>query len=177
MKITAIRHTRVAVVAGICYGQTDVPLNGTYPDELQRVQSKLNGQVFDAVFCSPLTRCRQLAADLFPRETIQFDERLKELNFGHWEMQHWNDISDSPEAKAWFNDFVEVRTHGGESFRDQINRTAAFLEDLEAMNYTAVAMVAHGGILRALDCLLNGTAPLDAFKNQVDYGDVIAFNL
>lgn len=176
MKITAIRHTRVAVPPGICYGQTDVALAPTYAHELEQVKQKLNGAIFDAVFCSPLTRCRQLAQDLFPGMVIQFDERLMELNFGQWEMQLWDSISETDEAQAWFADFVEVGTPGGESFRDLINRTASFLEELKTKNYGQVTVVAHGGILRALCCLLNGTEPIEALRHRVDYGDVIEFD-
>ncbi|MCW0481566.1 alpha-ribazole phosphatase [Gaoshiqia sediminis] len=175
MKITAIRHTRVAVPPGICYGQTDVALAPTYGHELEQVKQKLNGATFDAVFCSPLTRCRQLAQDLFPGMVIQFDERLMELNFGQWEMQPWDTISETTEAQAWFADYVSVRTPGGESFRDLISRTGAFLDELQNNNETNVVVITHGGIVRALSCLLNRTAPLDAFQQRVDYGEVFEF--
>jgi len=176
LEITAIRHTRVDVPAGICcYGQTDVPLARTYDEEMASVKTQTDWYNYDAVYASPLTRCRRLAEDLFLRETIVFDDRLMELNFGRWEMQAWNDISETPEAKAWFADFVEVRTDGGESFRDQINRTAAFLDELKQHPFKNVAIVAHSGILRALDCLINGTSPQDAFQNKVDYGQVVEF--
>ena len=177
MNITAIRHTRVAVPAGICYGQADVPLASTYADELEMLRLNVEGRKFDAVFCSPLTRCRQLANDLFPGLTIFDDDRLMELNFGRWELQRWDVVSETPEAKAWFGDFVEVRTHDGESFRDQLIRTSAFLDELKKQSYTAVALVAHGGILRSLNCLLTGISPLEAFQNKVDYGEVLEFKL
>ena len=108
--ITAIRHTRVDVPFGVCYGQTDVPLASTYVEELAAVQTQVDWYQYDAIWCRPLKRCRRLAEDLFPRETILFDPRLMELNFGRWEMQRWDDISDTADAKAWFADFVEVRT-------------------------------------------------------------------
>lgn len=173
--LTAIRHTRVEVPVGICYGQSDVPLASTYTGELEQVRLKLTGAEFDAVYCSPLSRCRILAGDLFPGVAIQFDERLMELNFGQWELQTWDNISPTPEAQAWFADYVEVRAPGGESFRDQIARTASFLDELRQKQTGRVAVVAHGGILRSLDCLLNGTEPLDAFQSKVDYGEVLRF--
>lgn len=177
MIIIAIRHTRVDVPAGVCYGQTDVPLASTYADEMLAVKTQSDWYRFDAVYCSPLSRCRKLATDLFPRETIVYDERLMELNFGRWEMQHWDDMDQTPEAQAWFKDFVQVRTPGGESFQDQIDRTAAFLKDLEASPHKRVALVTHGGIIRALHCLIKGTKPSEAFQNKVNYGDVVEFEL
>lgn len=177
MILTAIRHTRVEVPAGICYGQSDVPLASTYTDELEQVRLKLTGAAFDAVYCSPLSRCRTLAGDLFPSAAIQFDERLLELNFGQWELQSWDHISPTPDAQAWFADYVDVRTPSGESFRDQLNRTASFVEELKQKQTGRVAVVAHGGILRALRCLLNGTDPQDAFQHRIDYGEVICFEI
>jgi len=177
MKIIAIRHTRVDVPSGVCYGQSDVSLAKTYDEEKAAVKAQADWYQYDAVYCSPLTRCRRLAEDLFPRETIVFDDRLMELNFGSWEMQKWNDIDDSPEAQAWFADFVRVRTPNGESFQDQINRTKDILDELRQLPFQSVAIVAHGGILRALDCLINGTSPLDAFQNKVDYGQVLEFRI
>ncbi|WP_372776120.1 alpha-ribazole phosphatase [Mangrovibacterium sp.] len=177
MKLTAIRHTRVEVPPGICYGQTDVPVAKTYDEEMAAVKTQTDWYEYDAVYSSPLNRCRRLAEDIFPRELIVFDDRLKELNFGRWEMQPWDAISETDEAKRWFQNFVDVPADGGESFRDQINRTAAFLEELKQRPFKKVAVVAHGGILRALFCLLNGTEPLDAFQQKVDYGDVVRFDL
>ncbi|PTN04802.1 alpha-ribazole phosphatase [Mangrovibacterium marinum] len=175
MIITTIRHTRVDVPAGVCYGQTDVPLASTYTEEMAAVKTQTDWYQFDAVYCSSLSRCRRLAEDLFPRETILFDERLMELNFGRWEMQKWDDMDHTAEAQAWFADFVDVRTPQGECFRDQINRTADFLKDLKLTGYKRVAVVTHGGIIRALHCLLNGTKPEDAFQNKVNYGEVVEF--
>jgi len=177
MKLTAIRHTRVDVPVGVCYGQTDVSLASTYEEEKAAVKTQVDWYQFDKVYCSPLGRCRKLAEDLFPRETILFDSRLMELDFGRWEMQKWDGISDTAEAKAWFEDFVEVRIPGGESFRDQINRTADFLTDIKAKNDERIAIVTHGGIIRALDCLLNGTDPLKAFQNKVNYGELVEFKV
>lgn len=175
MKLTAIRHTRVAVPAGVCYGQTDVSLAESYKEELEQVKSVVANYSFDAVFCSPLKRCRLLAQDLFVPENIQLDQRLMELNFGAWEMQDWETISRTAEAQKWFDDFVEVRCAGGESFRDQINRTALFLDELNKQQHQQVVVVTHGGILRALNCLLEGVAPHEAFQTKIDYGQVIDF--
>ena len=177
MRITTIRHTRVDVPTGVCYGKTDVPLASTYAEEMAAVKTQTDWYQFDAVYCSPLSRCRKLAEDVFPRETIRFDERLMELNFGRWEMQQWDDIDDTAEAQAWFDDFVSVRTPGGESFQDQITRAAEFLKELKSTGYEHVAVVTHGGTIRALHCLLNGTKPSDAFQNKVNYGELIEFKV
>ena len=63
MEVVLIRHTSVAVPKGTCYGQTDVPVADTFEQEAAATRAVLGryGQ-FDAVFSSPLTRARLLAA-------------------------------------------------------------------------------------------------------------------
>ncbi|WP_159521337.1 alpha-ribazole phosphatase [Sunxiuqinia indica] len=177
MNIHGIRHTKVDVPQGICYGQSDVGLASSYPEELALVKRLVDKQSFDAIFSSPLQRCRTLAQDLFPGDEIRYDDRLKELHFGDWELQRWDAISQTAEAKAWFNDFVQVKCPRGEAFVDQIERANAFLDELRQEALEHVVLVTHGGILRALDCLLGGTAPLNAFQKRVDYGELVHFNL
>ena len=63
MKVTLIRHTKVAVPEGTCYGWSDVALADTFEQEAAATKHNLQKNLpFDAIFSSPLTRARQLAA-------------------------------------------------------------------------------------------------------------------
>lgn len=57
MVVYLIRHTSVDVPQGVCYGQTDVPLNPTFEEEAAQTSARLKGLQFDKVYMSPLTRC------------------------------------------------------------------------------------------------------------------------
>ncbi len=177
MKLYCIRHTKVDVPLGICYGQSDVGLADSYLDEMELASLQLKGLKFDQIYSSPLNRCKTLAEDLFPNEPLKFDNRLKELNFGDWEMKSWDEISKTEEAKQWFEDFVNLRSPNGESFIDQIERTKNFLTDLQNEKYSSVLLVVHGGIIRAINCIVNDIKPIDAFKTKVDYGEIMLFDL
>ena len=83
MQVTLIRHTRVNVPKDILYGQLDVGLADSFPQEAEAYRQQLPRD-FDAVFSSPLTRCKRLAETL-EYTAIEFDERLMEYNFGNWE--------------------------------------------------------------------------------------------
>ena len=61
MKLYLIRHTSVDVPQGTCYGQSNVPLKSSFEDEAEIVKKNLDGIAFDAVYSSPLSRCRKLA--------------------------------------------------------------------------------------------------------------------
>ena len=78
-----IRHTAVDVPAGYAYGQTDVPLKATFPEEAACVKQSLEGHTFDQVWSSPLSRCRRLATFCGYPEPMT-DPRLMEVNFGEW---------------------------------------------------------------------------------------------
>jgi len=91
MKLWLIRHTNVNVAPGICYGQTDVDVAETFENEAQVIKKQIENIEFDKVYSSPLIRCKKLAEYLF-NTNIKYDTRLRELNFGEWEMQAWDKI-------------------------------------------------------------------------------------
>ncbi len=86
MKITLIRHTSVNVEPGICYGQSDVPLDESFSHTAEFIKHKLQVEKYDAIYCSPLSRCVKLAK-YCGYETPILDKRLLEINFGDWEMK------------------------------------------------------------------------------------------
>ncbi len=77
MEVVMIRHTRVGVDKGTCYGWSDVPVAETFEQEAAVTKGNLDtfGE-FDAVFSSPLTRALRLAVYCGYPEAIK-DERLK----------------------------------------------------------------------------------------------------
>ena len=115
MKITLIRHTRVAVETGICYGWSDVGVAPSFETEASRVKENISNERFDIVYSSPLSRCRKLAAFCGFHEPI-LDDRLKELNFGEWEMKKWDDLTDS-RLELWYKDWIHLPAGGGKAMK------------------------------------------------------------
>ena len=172
MKITLIRHTRVAVETGICYGWSDVDVAPSFETEASRVKENISNERFDIVYSSPLSRCRKLAAFCGFHEPI-LDDRLKELNFGEWEMKSWNELSSDPRSEAWFKDWVNNPTPNGESLQDQYDRVSDFLNELRKSGLQKVCLFAHGGVLTCAR-VYAGEYPLqDAFKNVPSYGAIV----
>lgn len=175
MLVYFIRHTSVDVPRGVCYGQTDVPLNETFPEEAEKVKSQLEGISFDKVFTSPLSRCRKLAAACGYADAV-CDDRLMEMNFGEWEMQEYDKITD-PHLQVWYQDYYNERATGGESFADQRDRLLSFVDELKTKPYDTVAVFAHGGILLQM-MLMQGLVTLEtAFASQPPYGGIITVEL
>jgi alpha-ribazole phosphatase len=178
MNLYLVRHTRVDVPQGFCYGFTDVPLAETFIAESNEVITKLKGITFNAIYSSPLTRCVQLANRIANGKEINFDERLKEMSFGSWEGKLWDDIYPTTEAKGFFDDFVRNPASNGECFSDVISRVKSFIDEiLSKSGHNDVLIVTHGGSIRAFYSIINGTNPASIFDLQVDYGEVVVLNI
>lgn len=172
MDIYLVRHTSVNVPFGYTYGYTDVELNDTFEEEAEQVKRNLSGLVFDNVWCSPLTRCVRLADYCGYPDAIR-DDRIKELNFGEWEMKSWHELSDDPRSKEWFNNWTNTPTPGGESFNDQYKRVAAFLDEMKQSAYQRICVFAHGGVLTNARVYAGEYGPEKAFENIPAYGEII----
>ena len=175
MNLTFIRHTSVAVEPGICYGQSDVELSSTFEAEAQQVRSKLQNNPFDAVYCSPLSRCRKLASFCGFHDPV-IDERLMELNFGAWEMKAWAEIED-PGLQQWFDNWVDVTPTGGESFVSMIVRVKEFLDEQKKLPFQEVVIFTHAGVIRAAGILAGTFQAAEAFDYKVGYGDAFKITI
>ncbi len=176
MEIVLIRHTSVDVPQGICYGQTDVPVKATFEQEAAATKTNLQAfEPFDKVFCSPLTRCVKLATYCGYADA-QRDDRIKEINFGEWEMKPFDVIND-PRMQEWFDDYLHVAPTGGESFLEQYQRVAAFLDELRKKPYSRVAVFAHGGVLLCAQIYAGMVKLEEAFSALTPYGGIISLNI
>lgn len=174
MDIIMVRHTRVGVPKGTCYGWSDVPVADTFEQEASHTKARLDA-IFsdgkpDKVFSSPLTRARKLAA-YCGFDTPQLDERLKEMNMGDWEMQKFDEIEDT-NLQQWYDDFMHVRCTNGESFPMLYARVASFLDELQTMPYRKVAVFAHGGVLICAGIYGGLFGEEGCFKHLADYGGI-----
>ena len=170
MEICLIRHTTPAVEKGICYGQTDLSLVDRYPQELEIVRSQVSGP-FDKVFSSPLQRCARLAADLFLPQAVQHDDRLKEYDFGQWEMLPWDDIEKESKEK-WKADFVNIPAPEGESLGLMHSRVKDFVDELSGQDHERIALVTHSGVIRIVLAMVEDTPLHKCFDYHLEYGAV-----
>ena len=175
MHLTLIRHTSVAIAPGICYGQSDLDVSTTFEAEARGVFSKLQSKHFDAVYSSPLIRCRKLARYCgFPDPIL--DNRLMEINFGAWEMKPWTAIDD-PQLQRWFDNWTtETPTHG-ESFEAMTCRVDEFLNEIQKLQYQHVAIFTHAGVIRSVGIRSGHIRAANAFEFKVEYGDCIELEL
>jgi len=174
MEIHVIRHTQVAVGKDTCYGQTDVPLADSFSKEVQQFKKQLPSD-FDAVYCSPLERCKDLAKALRLNNTL-FENALMEMHFGNWENKKWNDINQD-ELDAWMADFVHVSTPNGENLLQLFERAERFLNALRTRSHKKVLIITHAGIIRCFWASLLDIPLQNVFKIPIGHNEIFVFSL
>lgn len=171
MGIYLIRHTKPDIEQGICYGQSDIGVAETFEKELAKIIQYLPKNIQN-VYSSPLVRCSKLAKALFPDHVIQFKKELMELNFGLWEMQNWNDISQI-EIQPWMQDFVHVQVPAGESYLELHERVIHCFEWIASQEKPAV-IITHGGVIRSILSYITNIPLKKSFDIvRCEYGCVI----
>lgn len=171
MKLTLVRHTSLQIPAGVCYGQADVDVAATFIQEAHLTRSKIEGLQFDAVFSSPLQRCAKLAETLIEAD-IAHDERLKELHFGDWEMQAWDDLPREY-FDEWAQNYAHMAPPNGETFSQLQQRGLAFIQEMQEVHPQGhLLVVTHGGMIRAMLAHVLNMPLKGLFRFHVDYGSL-----
>ncbi|SAK39642.1 phosphoglycerate mutase [Caballeronia temeraria] len=175
MDFVLIRHPEVIVDTGVCYGQTDVPLQRDVRDLASALNARMTAlnvpACIDGWHASPLQRCASLAHELGGHAHI--DARLGEMNFGAWEGRAWDSI-DRALIDAWAGDIEHACPHGGESLAQFAHRVIAWF-DATCIDQRAVHVVAHAGVVRVLAAHLLGIARESALQWPLDFGAIVWF--
>lgn len=169
MEVYLIRHTTPAIAPGLIYGRTDVLLADTFKQEKDIIIQQLPLKI-DAVFSSPSSRCTLLAAAI--SETFHLDEDLRELHFGEWEGKTWDTVKRE-ESDYWMEDFLNRRPPGGETMLQMNDRVISFWNKVQSLNYQAIVIVTHGGVIRLICAEVNRIELQNAPGIKVNYGEVI----
>ena len=164
-----LRHTKPDVAEGTCYGHLDLDVAACFERDAMRLCQTLSPP--HQIVSSPLQRCRKLAdflADAWSL-SVEIDHRLKEMDFGAWEGQLWDEIARS-ELDAWSGDFFHGNPHGGET----VAQLAARVQDAKQSHWDEqknVLWVTHSGVIKA--ALATGTQP-DDYSANVPFGEFVS---
>ncbi len=168
MSVTLVRHTRVAVAEGVCYGRLDLDVADSFGCEAAAVLAV--APPCDRIVSSPLKRCCRLAEHIGGERglPVATDPALAEMDFGSWEGRPWAEIG-AEALDRWAADFLRFRDHGGESVGRFVRRVRAGLAAYGRLD-ERVLIVCHAGVIRcalAADCRDPG-----AWSHPVPYGSV-----
>jgi alpha-ribazole phosphatase len=152
MKLWLLRHARVLLPEGLCYGASDVPADAALTREAAQAFAPLPPPG-TPVWVSGLMRAQQMVSALQAVRpdmgAARMDARLNEMDFGRWELQRWDSMPRSA-FDEWMADFAHHRFGGTESTQMLLYRVAAALGDLRPATSTDVVWVTHAGVIRAV---------------------------
>jgi len=186
VRVWLFRHGEVPQVAPRRFvGQSDVPLADEGRRQAAFWAATLARIPFALALCSDLSRCRETARIMFRDRDIPcgVDERLREIALGAWEglavAQVRERFPGHYEARG--AELAGFRPTGGESFYDVQARAGLALDACvdaaraapiaaDGDGVVEAAVVAHGGVNRALLCGLLGMPLAHLFRLGQDYG-------
>ena len=173
MEVYLIRHTTPHFEKGLIYGQLDLNLVDSFPEEFELVKQKLPEKL-DQVYSSPSMRCTRLAQ--FITNNFETDARLMELNFGEWEGKTWDTV-DQARLQIWMDDFVNTIVPGGESMLQMSERVKEFWQEISLLPEEKIAIVTHAGVIRIILAIVRKLELNTLFEIKVEYGEVVVLHL
>ena len=153
--ITLLRHGLCEGEAeGRYIGHTDAPLTGEGRRQLAQMREDYAYPRADALFVSPLLRCRETASLLYPGQTPIVLEGLKEYFFGEFENKSPQELEHHPLFLRWLAGESGLTPPFAEelgAFQRRICGTFTRFADgmLKAGVESSVA-ITHGGAVMAL---------------------------
>ena len=129
-------------------GSTDEPL---CPQGRKALESVRPPEA-DYLYVSPMLRCRETAALLYPGMEQEIVPGFRETSFGAFEGHTYEELKDAPAYQAWLDSAGAAPPPGGESKAAVRQRvTEAFLA-LAARHRPEdrIALVVHGGTIMTL---------------------------
>ncbi|TQM68210.1 putative phosphoglycerate mutase [Actinomadura hallensis] len=155
-------------------GTSDVPLTAHGRAQARAAALSLKDRGLDAIVTSPLSRCRDTAAEVAAVTglDVRVEEGFREADFGEWEGltfaeagQGWPD-----ELKAWLAD-PQVAPPGGESFARVSRRVRTALDKLKVRHREqTVLVVSHVTPIKLLVRDALGAPMSSLYRMHLDVG-------
>lgn len=151
-KVHLIRHGRESAEGVVRYiGQTDLPLTAKGRAELIAMVEEEPFPMVDAVYTSPLLRCRQTMDILYPEHTPIIEDGLKECSFGAFEDKTPEELKDDPRYAQWLSGGNPPDGESGERFfKRTVVAFAKIVEEAMKNGQTDIAVCCHGGSIMAI---------------------------
>lgn len=156
-------------------GHTDLPLTTDSIASLKSIKAHEHYPHAQAVFSSPLKRCKDSAKIMFPESNTIIIDDFIEYNFGEFEQCTAEDLKDNEDFKNWIRGDINARTPFGESNAEFVSRVClAFEKVIDGCIKTGtdnIAIVGHAGVLMTiLSCYGLPEAPMAHWQMDAGYG-------
>lgn len=170
VEIVLIRHGKTEGNKEKRYiGRTDQPLSeegiAGIKEGLGRYPS------VEKVYASPMKRTRQTAELIYPGQTPDLIDGLREMDMGVFEGKNHAELKNRPSYILWVATRGKISIPEGESMKDFGKRTmdalTQVLGDMQAEGIKKAAVVAHGGTIMSI---VSQLADDDYYKYMVNNG-------
>lgn len=157
-RLLLVRHGQTDWnLEGRWQGSSEVPLNATGREEVERIAADLVLRRIDAVYSSPLSRSLDTARAIAQRQGLEVwpDARLREIGLGRWEGMLSGQIAGEYPAlhRQWCVDPRPVRPPGGETIREVHDRVVAAVEEIAYRHSGGVlCLVTHKTAIVVIRC-------------------------
>lgn len=155
LKIHLIRHglTDANILGEYIGSRTDLPISPESLNELKFLRENFEYPQIDAVYSSPMLRCKQTAAVLFPDFSPTCVENLTEYDFGDFEGKTAAELENNPDFLDWASGKISA-TPNGEDNNDFLKRLCVGLNqivlDMIEKDIESSAVIMHGGAIMML---------------------------
>ena len=155
LKIHLIRHGATdANYDGRYIGcKTDLPLAPEGLNELRLLKDDIDYPEIERLYSSPMLRCRQTGAVLYPDFEPVMVEELKEYDFGSFENKTAAELESNPNFIPWTSGRLSAPP-GGEDNSEFIKRICVgfnkIVLDMIESGLTESAVIMHGGAIMML---------------------------
>ena len=155
LKIHLIRHGATdANYDGRYIGcKTDLPLAPEGLNELRLLKDEIDYPEIERLYSSPMLRCRQTGAVLYPDFEPVMVEELKEYDFGSFENKTAAELESNPSFIPWTSGRLSAPP-GGEDNSGFIKRICVgfnkIVLDMIEGGLTESAVIMHGGAIMML---------------------------
>jgi alpha-ribazole phosphatase len=160
-------------------GTTDIALTAHALSHLQGMRRTISRLQTTKVLCSPMWRCRQTAAALDLESRCEFNDQLREVDFGLWEGLDYQEITARypEEAEKWLTNPAAFTFPQGESMRSFCSRVNDVAQELITAPAASTLVISHGGVIRYLLCTLLNINDEHAIKFVIEPGKITSMQL
>jgi broad specificity phosphatase PhoE len=182
-RLLLIRHAETGPASlGLLVGSTDIAPEEAALQRLERFREVLSAFAPQKIYSSPLQRAVQSAGRIVAACGLDcgilVDGRLREIDFGRWEMQSVAGISrDDPLLLGEWAKYDNFVFPGGEAVAGFCARVADVYAAFSSLPSGDVVVVTHGGVIRTMICLALGQDPRNYLLYKVLPGTMTVIDL
>lgn len=155
MKIVLIRHGATAGNIKKRYiGITDEDLCASGIESIHNNIKAGYYQGVQAVYVSPMKRCRQTAKLIYPEYKQHIVPDFRECDFGIFEGKNYKELSGNEQYQRWIDSNATIPFPQGEDVADFKKRNVKgwydMIKQCRLLNYSDIACVIHGGTIMSV---------------------------